>query len=136
MSSPLSPLIFLGPECGQNIPPNIVDGLKYQDKYCSTACVVLVTVPTHLQLFVSMGVRVVQLMVGQLQPVEGNISRRSGLSIGRYHQHSQEVLDFSKSPVDYLKVRPLASGVEGSGRPPDGRLWTLSAGTIYSEHIG
>lgn len=43
-------------------------------------------------------------MVGQLVPVEGNVSRRSGLSIGRYHQHSQEVLDFSKSPVEYLKV--------------------------------
>lgn len=44
-------------------------------------------------------------MVGQLQPVEGTVSRRSGLSIGRYHQHSAEVLDLSKSPVDYLKVR-------------------------------
>ncbi|CAN0297582.1 unnamed protein product, partial [Ascophyllum nodosum] len=44
-----------------------------------------------------------KLMVGQLHPVEGNISRRSGLSIGRYHQHSAEVLDFDKSPVDYLK---------------------------------
>lgn len=43
-------------------------------------------------------------MVGQLQPVEGNVSRRSGLSIGRYHQHSAEVLDLAKSPVDYLKV--------------------------------
>ncbi|CAM9756220.1 unnamed protein product [Ectocarpus sp. 6 AP-2014] len=42
-------------------------------------------------------------MVGQLQPVEGNVSRRSGLSIGRYHQHSAEVLDLAKSPVDYLK---------------------------------
>lgn len=46
-------------------------------------------------------------MVGQLQPVEGNVSRRSGLSIGRYHQHSAEVLDLKKSPVDYLKVRAL-----------------------------
>ena len=45
-------------------------------------------------------------MVGQLQPVEGTVSRRSGLSIGRYHQHSAEVLDLSKSPVDYLKVSP------------------------------
>lgn len=45
-----------------------------------------------------------QLMVGQLQSVEGNISRRSGLSIGRYHQHSAEVLDFDKSPINYLKV--------------------------------
>ncbi|CBN79440.1 flagellar associated protein [Ectocarpus siliculosus] len=44
-----------------------------------------------------------KLMVGQLQPVEGNVSRRSGLSIGRYHQHSAEVLDLAKSPVDYLK---------------------------------
>ncbi|CAM9971166.1 unnamed protein product, partial [Ectocarpus fasciculatus] len=44
-----------------------------------------------------------KLMVGQLQPVEGNVSRRSGLSIGRYHQHSAEVLDLTKSPVDYLK---------------------------------
>ncbi|CAM9956034.1 unnamed protein product [Discosporangium mesarthrocarpum] len=42
-------------------------------------------------------------MVGQLQPCEGNVSMRSGTSIGRYHQHSAEVLDYEKSPVDYLK---------------------------------
>lgn len=30
------------------------------------------------------------------------MSTRTGLSIGRFHQHSAEVLDLEKSPVDYI----------------------------------
>jgi len=44
-----------------------------------------------------------KLICGENAPTEGTISTRSGLSIGRFHQHSAEILDFDKSPVDYLQ---------------------------------
>eukprot|EP00300_Choanocystis_sp_HF-7_P036932 c52891_g1_i1.p1 GENE.c52891_g1_i1~~c52891_g1_i1.p1 ORF type:complete len:619 (-),score=160.90 c52891_g1_i1:107-1909(-) len=46
-----------------------------------------------------------KLIVGQVQPTIGNISLRSGMVIGRYHQHSAEVLDLEKCPVDYIRDR-------------------------------
>ena len=46
-----------------------------------------------------------KLMVGENQPCEGTVSRRSGLSLGRYHQHSADQLDFDKSPVDFLSEK-------------------------------
>ncbi len=44
-----------------------------------------------------------KLIVGEIVPCEGNVSVRSGTSIGRYHQHSTEHLDMNKSPVDYIR---------------------------------
>lgn len=46
-----------------------------------------------------------KLIVGENAPTEGNVSRRSGLSIGRFHQHSAEVLDLDKSPVEYISSK-------------------------------
>jgi len=46
-----------------------------------------------------------KLICGENGPTEGTISTRSGLSIGRFHQHSAEVLDFDKSPVDYIQSK-------------------------------
>ena len=46
-----------------------------------------------------------KLIVGEHGCSEGNISTRPGLSIGRFHQHSAEVLDLEKSPVDYLQSK-------------------------------
>lgn len=43
-----------------------------------------------------------KLICGENSSVEGTISRRSGLSVGRFHQHSAEILDLNKSPVDYI----------------------------------
>ena len=43
-----------------------------------------------------------KLITGDLSASEGIVTRRSGMSIGRFHQHSAEVLDFDKSPVDYI----------------------------------
>jgi ATP-binding cassette subfamily F protein 2 len=43
-----------------------------------------------------------KLIVGENAPTEGNVSVRSGLSIGRFHQHSAEVLDLDKTPVEYI----------------------------------
>lgn len=45
------------------------------------------------------------LMVHKLVPTEGAVSHKSGLRIGRYHQHSADQLDFDKSPIDYLRSR-------------------------------
>ena len=41
-------------------------------------------------------------ITGDLSASEGIITRHDGMSIGRFHQHSAEVLDFDKSPVDYI----------------------------------
>jgi ATP-binding cassette subfamily F protein 2 len=46
-----------------------------------------------------------KLMVGEHAPCEGTVSCRSGLSIGRFHQHSAEVLDLTQSPVEYISTR-------------------------------
>jgi ATP-binding cassette subfamily F protein 2 len=46
-----------------------------------------------------------KLIVGDLSCTEGTISRRSGLSIGRFHQHSADVLDLAKTPIDYISSK-------------------------------
>jgi ATP-binding cassette subfamily F protein 2 len=43
-----------------------------------------------------------KLMVGENSPCEGSVGLRSGMSIGRYHQHSAEVLDNDATPLDYI----------------------------------
>lgn len=43
-----------------------------------------------------------KLMVGENQAVEGTVNLRSGVVLGRFHQHSAEVLDPEASPVDYI----------------------------------
>ena len=46
-----------------------------------------------------------KLIVGENGPTEGSISRRAGLSIGRFHQHSAEVLNLDQSPVEYISSK-------------------------------
>ena len=41
-------------------------------------------------------------MVGENIATEGNVAIKSGLSIGRFHQHSAEVLDPELSPCEYI----------------------------------
>ncbi|CDF33106.1 unnamed protein product [Chondrus crispus] len=45
------------------------------------------------------------LMVHKLSPTEGSVSHKSGLRVGRYHQHSADQLDFNLSPVEYIRQR-------------------------------
>ncbi len=45
------------------------------------------------------------LMIQELQATEGNVSLKSGVRIGRYHQHSADQLEFDLSPVEYLKKK-------------------------------
>jgi len=46
----------------------------------------------------------VKLMAGDLQPTEGTINTHSHLSLGRYHQHSAEVLDPNMSPLEFFQA--------------------------------
>jgi ATP-binding cassette, subfamily F, member 2 len=46
-----------------------------------------------------------KLIVGDINSCEGTISRRSGMSIGRFHQHSAEVLELDKTPLDYISSK-------------------------------
>lgn len=43
-----------------------------------------------------------KLICGENAPTEGTVSTRSGLSVGRFHQHSTEVFDMEKTPVEYI----------------------------------
>jgi ATP-binding cassette subfamily F protein 2 len=43
-----------------------------------------------------------KLIVGEIGSCEGSITRRSGMSVGRYHQHSSEMLDNEATPVEYI----------------------------------
>jgi ATP-binding cassette, subfamily F, member 2 len=45
------------------------------------------------------------LMVHKLTPTEGSVSHKSGLRIGRYHQHYADQLDTTISPIDYLSSK-------------------------------
>lgn len=46
-----------------------------------------------------------KLMVGENQAVEGAVKIKGGISIGRYHQHSHEVLDDEKTPCEYISSK-------------------------------
>ena len=44
----------------------------------------------------------IKLMNGVLEPVEGTIKRHSHLRWGYYNQHSEDVLDLTKSPLEFV----------------------------------
>ena len=46
-----------------------------------------------------------KLICGEHSSCEGTINTRSGLSIGRFHQHSTEALDYEKTPVEYVQEK-------------------------------
>eukprot|EP00882_Tetradesmus_deserticola_P006325 GHRQ01006654.1.p1 GENE.GHRQ01006654.1~~GHRQ01006654.1.p1 ORF type:complete len:528 (+),score=237.91 GHRQ01006654.1:258-1841(+) len=43
-----------------------------------------------------------KLMLGDLEPTVGTVTRHTHLSIGRYHQHSTDALDNSMSPLEFF----------------------------------
>jgi len=47
----------------------------------------------------------IKLIVGDISACEGSISRRSGMSIGRFNQHSHEVLDDEMTPVEFISSK-------------------------------
>jgi len=44
-----------------------------------------------------------KLMIGQLQASKGTINRHRHLKLGLYHQHSTDLLDKDKTPVEYMR---------------------------------
>jgi len=44
-----------------------------------------------------------KLMTLEIEPSEGDIRRNPHLRIGRYNQHSEDVLDLKKNPLDFLR---------------------------------
>jgi len=44
-----------------------------------------------------------KLMLKEIEPTEGSVSRSGKLRIGHYNQHSEAVLDLNVSPMDFLK---------------------------------
>jgi ATP-binding cassette subfamily F protein 2 len=44
-----------------------------------------------------------KLMLGHLQPTNGIISRHRHLKLGLYHQHSTDLLDKDKTPIEYMR---------------------------------
>eukprot|EP01132_Coremiostelium_polycephalum_P002206 gene2206-2720_t len=43
-----------------------------------------------------------KLMVGQITPTVGQIKKHGHLKMARFHQHSAEVLDLTRDPIDFL----------------------------------
>jgi len=43
-----------------------------------------------------------KLMINELQPSEGDISRHSHLRIAYYNQHSEDILDLDQNPIEFL----------------------------------
>jgi len=46
-------------------------------------------------------------MIGELEPTEGVVGRHSHLCVARYHQHSTEILDPTKTVLEYFMVGSL-----------------------------
>merc|ERR1711871_391241 len=47
----------------------------------------------------------IKLIVGELSECEGSISRRPGMSIGRFNQHSHEILNDEDTPIDHIQKK-------------------------------
>lgn len=43
------------------------------------------------------------LITGQLQPCEGNVSKHVQLKLAKYSQHSADQLPYDKSPIEYFE---------------------------------
>ena len=46
-----------------------------------------------------------KLMEQEITPTEGDIRRNPHLRIGRYNQHSEDVLDLNASPLDFMQAK-------------------------------
>eukprot|EP00397_Hematodinium_sp_SG-2012_P013770 GEMP01013993.1.p1 GENE.GEMP01013993.1~~GEMP01013993.1.p1 ORF type:complete len:609 (+),score=110.65 GEMP01013993.1:104-1930(+) len=45
-----------------------------------------------------------KMMRGELEPVEGEVKKHGHLRIGQYNQHSEEILDLQKNPLDFFQA--------------------------------
>mmetsp|Transcript_28586 Transcript_28586/g.87476 ORF Transcript_28586/g.87476 Transcript_28586/m.87476 type:complete len:702 (+) Transcript_28586:96-2201(+) len=46
-----------------------------------------------------------KLMLQEIEPQEGEVRRNPHLRIGRYNQHSEDVLDLEATPLDFMQAR-------------------------------
>jgi ATP-binding cassette subfamily F protein 2 len=57
-----------------------------------------------------------KLMAGDLLPTDGVVRKHNHLRIAWFHQHSTELLDLEKSPLEWMMEQyPLQIGIEGFG---------------------
>ena len=73
-----------------------------------------------------------KLMAGELEATEGSITRRNGLVLGRYHQHSAEMLDMSQSAFDFFRREFPPSKLSKLGQYQQQTSWpsALTAVTV------
>ena len=55
-----------------------------------------------------------KLLIGQIQPVEGSIGRHSHLRFSYYNQHSEDQLDLSLSPIEFM-MKTFPKGIVVAG---------------------
>eukprot|EP00051_Salpingoeca_urceolata_P013702 m.173259 g.173259 ORF g.173259 m.173259 type:complete len:583 (-) comp17867_c1_seq3:368-2116(-) len=53
-----------------------------------------------------------KLMVGELEPTQGRIQRHGHLRMARYNQHSMEILDPEKTPIDFMRAEFASFNLE------------------------
>merc|ERR1740138_29727 len=72
-----------------------------------------------------------KLMEQELSPTEGDIRRNPHLRIGRYNQHSEDVLDLEKSPLDFMQAKFPDGIVSTSGmQKMDVEAWRAKLGVF------
>lgn len=97
----------------ERLPPPV---LQFQDMSFSYSGLMEDALYRHVNLGVDMDSRIaivgpngagkstlLKLMVGELTPVEGTMRPHTHLSIGRYHQHSNDVLDNKMTPLAFME---------------------------------
>ena len=55
-----------------------------------------------------------KLLIGQIQPVEGSIGRHSHLRFSYYNQHSEDQLDLSLNPIEFM-MKTFPKGIVVAG---------------------
>lgn len=102
--------------------------MVHRVKFLTRACTLLTDLLSgplfSLRGYVTGKSTLLKLICGENAPSEGTVSTRSGMSIGRFHQHSAEVLDNEMSPVEYISSKYQA-------KYPSNRLeeWRAVVGT-------
>jgi len=72
-----------------------------------------------------------KLMLKEIEPTEGSVSRSGKLRIGHYNQHSEAVLDLEKTPMQFLKdLYPLGIVTKDGQKKMEDSDWRGKLGTF------
>ena len=72
-----------------------------------------------------------KLMEQEISPTEGDIRRNPHLRIGRYNQHSEDVLDLEKNPLEFMQgLYPDGIVTTGGLQKMDVEAWRGKLGTF------